>query len=74
MSEQKKYENICDSGHGKMNCRSNVGGGIYGLAFIGALIYFLQNAESFWIGVLGVLKAIVWPALLVYEILKYLKI
>lgn len=49
-----------------------VGGGVYGLAFIGALIYFLQHATGFWDGVLGVLQAIVWPALLVYHLLGQL--
>ena len=44
---------------------------IYGLGFIGALIYYIQGATTFWIGVLGFLKAIVWPAMLVYEMLKY---
>lgn len=51
-----------------------VGGGVYGLAFIGALIYFIQHATSFWGGVLGILKAIVWPAMLVYHLLRYLNI
>ncbi len=45
---------------------------VYGLGFIGAVIYFISHATSFWIGVLGVLKAIVWPALLVYEVFKFL--
>ncbi|HBB64363.1 hypothetical protein A3K02_02255 [candidate division WS6 bacterium RIFOXYD1_FULL_33_8] len=45
---------------------------VYGLGLIGALIYFLSTATGFWIGVLGVLKAIVWPAFLVYEALKLL--
>ena len=49
------------------------GGGVYGLAFIGALIYFIQHATSFWVGVLGVLKAIVWPAMLVYKLLEFLQ-
>jgi len=43
------------------------GSAIYGLGFIGAAVYFISNATSFWIGVLGFLKAIVWPAFLVYE-------
>ncbi|MBI5467328.1 MAG: hypothetical protein HY975_03925 [Candidatus Kerfeldbacteria bacterium] len=51
-----------------------VGGGVYGLAFIGALIYFIQHATSFWGGILGILKAIVWPAMLVYHLLRYLNI
>ena len=43
---------------------------VYGLGFIGAAIYYISHATSFWIGVLGFLKAIVWPAFLVYEALK----
>ena len=51
---------------------AGVSSGVYGLGFIGALIYFLQHATSFGVGVLGVLKAIVWPALLVYKLLEFL--
>jgi len=47
-------------------------GAVYGLGFIGAAIYFISQATSFWLGVLGVLKAIVWPAFLVYEAFKNL--
>lgn len=52
------------------------GGGdaVYGLGLIGALIYFIQQATTFTMGLLGVGKAIVWPALVVYELLKYLKL
>jgi hypothetical protein len=45
---------------------------IYGLGFIGAAIYFIAHATSFWVGVLGFLKAIVWPAFLVYQAFKQL--
>lgn len=48
------------------------GGGIYFLGFVGAVIYYIQQATSFWMGVLGILKAIVWPAFLIYELLKFL--
>ncbi len=44
---------------------------VYGLGFIGAAIYFISGATTFWLGVLGFLKAIVWPAFVVYELLKY---
>ncbi len=47
-------------------------GGAYGLGFIGAAVYFIGHAASFWGGVLGFLKALVWPAFLVYELMKYL--
>ncbi len=42
-------------------------GAIYGMGFIGAAVYFISAATSFWSGALGFLKAIIWPALLVYE-------
>ena len=48
-------------------------GGIYGLAFIGAAVYYIQQADTFWIGVLGFLKAIVWPAMLIYKVFTLLK-
>jgi hypothetical protein len=47
-------------------------GAVYGLGLIGAAVYFISQATSFWAGVLGFLKAIVWPAFLVYEAFKHL--
>ena len=52
-------------------CADSSGGAVYGLGFIGAVVYYLSTAGSFWAGVVGFLKAIVWPAFLVYEALKY---
>lgn len=48
------------------------GGAVYGLGLIGALVFYIQQADGFWAGVVGVLKAIVWPAFLVYEAFKAL--
>lgn len=48
------------------------GGAIYGLGFIGAAIYFISTATSFGLGLLGFLKAIVWPVFLIYEAFKYM--
>lgn len=45
---------------------------LYGLGFIGAAVYFIGHAATFWKGVLGFLKAIVWLAFLVYEAFKFL--
>lgn len=56
-----------------ISCNSCGGGGaVYGLGFIGSAIYFISTATGFWVGVLGILKALVWPAFLVFEIMKYL--
>jgi hypothetical protein len=45
---------------------------VYGFGLIGAWIYFIGHATTFWLGVLGFFKGIVWPAMLVYELLKFL--
>jgi len=41
-----------------------------GLGFIGAAVYYIQQATSFGD---GVLKALVWPAFLVHKLLEFLK-
>lgn len=45
-------------------------GTFYGLGVIGAAIWFISTATTFWMGVLGILKAIVWPVFLVYQAFK----
>jgi hypothetical protein len=45
---------------------------VYGLGLLGAAIYFISQATGFWMGVVGFLKAIVWPVFLVYELLKFI--
>ena len=45
---------------------------IYGLGMIGAWVYYISHATTFWLGVLGIFKGIFWPAMLVYEAMKYL--
>lgn len=49
-------------------------GSAYGLGWLGAFIYYIQHAATFGDGVLGFLKALVWPALLVYHLFSFLKI
>ena len=51
------------------HCGRSTFGGIYGLAFVGAMVYYIQHSTTFWMGVLGILKALVWPALIIYKIL-----
>ncbi|MBI1287805.1 MAG: hypothetical protein GC178_09520 [Flavobacteriales bacterium] len=48
------------------------GGAVYGLGFIGAAVYFISHSVGFWMGVVGFLKAMVWPAFLVYHSFQYL--
>lgn len=53
---------------------TGVSGGVYGLGFIGAVVYFIQHAATLAAGVIGFLKALVWPAFLVYKLLEFLNI
>ncbi len=53
--------------------RTGASEAVYGLGLIGALVYYIQHATTFGMGVLGVLKAIVWPAMLIYQVLTTLK-
>lgn len=68
MKKEEKLEmrHVCKRGKG------GCGSCGYFLGFIGAAIYYISNATGFWMGVLGLLKAAVWPAFLVFEILKFL--
>ena len=46
---------------------------VYGLGFVGSLVYYIQHAATFGMGFIGFLKAMVWPAFLVYKSLEFLK-
>lgn len=45
---------------------------IYFFGGIGALVYYVGLADGFWEIVLALLKAIVWPAFLVHDALKFI--
>lgn len=51
---------------------SSGGGAVFGLGLIGALVWFWQQATGFGEHAVAVLKALVWPAFLVYEAFKAL--
>ena len=63
-------EECCGKGHFMHHHGKHSGGAIYGLGFIGAAVYYISTATGFWMGVLGFLKALVWPAFLVFGLLK----
>jgi hypothetical protein len=55
----------------KMMRQAGASEAVYGFGLIGAWIYYFTHAATFWIGVLGFFKGIVWPAILVYQVLNY---
>lgn len=59
----------------KMNNHQGSGGScVYFMGIIGAAVYYISMATGFWMGVLGVLKALVWPAFLVHAAMKFLEL
>ncbi|HKF00312.1 MAG TPA: hypothetical protein VKG45_15450 [Actinomycetes bacterium] len=43
-------------------------GAIYGLGIFGALVYFWQQADTFWEYLLAVFQGVFWPAFMVYKV------
>ncbi|PKL70958.1 MAG: hypothetical protein CVV30_03770 [Methanomicrobiales archaeon HGW-Methanomicrobiales-1] len=73
-TSEQGMKNWCGSKTHMMKhmCHHGSGGALYGLGFLGALWYYLTTATSLLGGILGVIKAILWPAFLVYGLLKSL--
>jgi hypothetical protein len=43
------------------------------MAVIGAAVYHVRHAVTFSAGIVGILKAIFWPAVLIYKVLDLFK-
>ena len=50
---------------------SHSGSFAYFLGFLGAAVFYIKASTGFMAGVIGFLKALVWPAFLVYEAFTY---
>lgn len=72
MKKDEKCEETCCTKNHHKHYQNGAAGGLYFVGFIGASVYYISVASGFWLGVLGFLKATVWPAFLVYGLLKYL--
>ena len=55
-----------------MKCNAS-GGAIYGLGVIGSVIYFIQHSTTILAGIIGIIKAFFWPAVILYKVLELLK-
>lgn len=49
-------------------------GWVFFTAYIGAAVYFFNLDPTFWGFIVALLKAAVWPAFVVYEVLGLLQI
>ncbi|QSB15824.1 hypothetical protein JQS43_05660 [Natronosporangium hydrolyticum] len=56
----------------------NNNAGAFGFAYlvaaVGAAVYFIGESSGFWGVILAILKALVWPAYLVYGVLDALSL
>lgn len=79
MAEETKEENKskCDSNwdcclpkhkHYHSNSGAAGCGGAYFVSMIGVAVYYIQQVEGFWPVIVAILKAIVWPAFLLYKV------
>ena len=75
-AKPKKVEKTCEVNMSCCGSKSNMscsaGDAIYCLGIIGAAVYYITTATGFWNGVWGLIKAFLWPAFVVFEVLKYL--
>lgn len=70
-----KEASECCGGKKDWSKGGNAGGGaVYGFGLFGALFFYLSNAGSFTDVLLGILKSLVWPAMMVYHLFTFLKL
>lgn len=50
----------------KINNHAPVGATLFA-AYIGAVVYFFNQSPDFWGFILAIIKAVVWPAFVVYH-------
>jgi hypothetical protein len=74
MDKEKSMMNDRDSSVRRSSGGAAAGasGGLYGLGLVGAAVYFIGHAASFGAGILGFLKALVWPAFVVWKLMEHL--
>jgi hypothetical protein len=69
--DKSSYNRECRAKGSWNSCRG-CGGAIYGLGFLGALVYYVTTAPTFGYVLIGIVKALLWPGFIVYAALKFL--
>lgn len=68
----KETESCCGEKNWNKGAACGGAGAVYGFGLIGALFYYLGGAGSFSAVMLGIGKSLVWPAMMVYHLFKFL--
>jgi hypothetical protein len=66
--EKEKKDERCVPKKWRAHDHGATGSGIYFFGIIGAAVYYIQHATGFWPIILAALKAIIWPAFLIYKV------
>ena len=66
MAEGKRTVNVYPDRH--------TSSGLYLLTVIGAAVYFVVHADGAGEAILGILKALVWPAFVVYRAMELMNL
>lgn len=54
--------------------QESAAGFMFFVAYIGALVFFIERNVGFWGDLLAFLQAAVWPAYVLYNVLTFLRI
>jgi hypothetical protein len=74
MKNEPTIKDCCQGKNHHKHIHHQSSGAIYGLGIIGALFYFLQNATTFWLVLVGIFKSIFWPAFVLFKVLTLLQL
>jgi hypothetical protein len=72
MANEKEMDSTCCSHKKRGMGAHGSSGALYGLGMIGAIVFYLQHATTFWDGILGFFKGVFWPAMLVHKVFELL--
>ena len=64
---------ICNKKCCGRNRSTMSGDAVYFFGLVGSAVYYVQHSDTFMMGLIGILKAIIWPAMMIYKTLELLK-
>lgn len=62
MADKAKVKNVYHGSGGPL-------GAVFFIAFIGAAVYFVQRSDGFFGFIWALIKAAVWPGIVIYKVL-----
>jgi len=69
---EKKVKDWEKCGKTHKSSHAFIGGGFYCFGVIASAVYYIQQVDGFWLTILAILKALVWPVFLIYKVFQLL--